>query len=123
MIDHLVYLANSSGLKVGITRITQVPTRWMDQGATQAQPIFRVSTRLQSGLVETLFKDHVADNTSWQAMLKGDAEPIDLEAQRQRLMGECENAVSALRNEHGVQAITELAGAEGLEASKKNAGV
>ncbi|MFX4228644.1 MAG: DUF2797 domain-containing protein [Porticoccaceae bacterium] len=26
--DHMVYLANTSGLKVGITRVTQLPTRW-----------------------------------------------------------------------------------------------
>ena len=47
MIDHVVYLANSSGVKVGITRGTQVPTRWIDQGAVSALPIFRVRTRLQ----------------------------------------------------------------------------
>ncbi len=115
MIEHYVYLANTSGLKVGITRHSQVPTRWMDQGATQAQPIFRVSSRLQSGLVETLFKAHVADKTSWQAMLKGDAEPLDLEAQRQRLMDECADAVNHLRDEHGLQAIAELAGAAATE--------
>ena len=108
MIDHFVYLANTSGLKVGITRHSQVPTRWMDQGATQAQPIFRVSTRLQSGLVETLFKNHVADKTSWQAMLKGDAQPMDLEAERQRLVSECASEVDALRDSHGLDAITEL---------------
>ena len=115
MIEHIVYLANTSGLKVGITRHSQVPTRWMDQGATQAQPIFSVASRLQSGLVETLFKDHVADKTSWQAMLKGDAEPQDLEIQRQRLMSECAGAVAELRDEHGLQAITELVAAETTE--------
>ncbi len=112
MIDHFVYLANTSGLKVGITRHSQVPTRWMDQGATQAQPIFRVSTRLQSGLVETLFKNHVADKTSWQAMLKGDAEPRDLERERQRLVAECAQELSALQQAHGLNAITELEAAE-----------
>ncbi len=108
MIEHIVYLANTSGLKVGITRHTQVPTRWIDQGATQAQPIFRVSSRLQSGLVETLFKDHIADKTHWQAMLKGDREPLDLEAERQRLVGKCADGIEALRASHGVQAITVL---------------
>ena len=112
MIDHFVYLANTSGVKVGITRHSQVPTRWMDQGATQAQPIFRVSTRLQSGLVETLFKAHVADKTSWQAMLKGDADPLDLELERQRLVRECAAELEVLRSEHGLQAITELVDAE-----------
>ena len=53
MIDHIVYLANTSGLKVGITRHSQVPTRWMDQGATQALPIFRVASRFQSCLLYT----------------------------------------------------------------------
>jgi hypothetical protein len=57
MIPHYVYLANTSGLKVGITRHTQIPTRWIDQGATQALPIFKVSTRLQSGLVEVIAEE------------------------------------------------------------------
>ncbi|WP_431311303.1 DUF2797 domain-containing protein [Parahaliea mediterranea] len=110
MIDHIVYLANTSGLKVGITRHSQVPTRWMDQGATQALPIFRVGSRYQSGLVETLFKQHVADKTSWQAMLKGANDEVDLEAQRQRLVAECAAQVEALQAEHGLQAISVLEG-------------
>ena len=112
MIDHIVYLSNTSGVKVGITRHSQVPTRWMDQGATQARPIFRVDTRHHSGLVEALFKNHIADKTSWQAMLKGDAEPVDLEAARQRLMAECEAGLAALRDQYGLQSVTELVGAE-----------
>jgi hypothetical protein len=111
MIDHFVYLANTSGLKVGITRGTQVPTRWMDQGATQARSIFRVATRLHAGLVETLFKDHLADKTNWQAMLKRDAEACDLEQARRRLMAECAGGLRALQQEHGIQAITELSDA------------
>ncbi len=109
MVDHVVYLANTSGVKVGITRGSQVPTRWMDQGATQAVPIFRVATRLYSGLVESLFKSHIADKTNWQAMLKGDAEPCDLEQARQVLMKECAAEVDALGHEFGAQAIIELA--------------
>lgn len=110
MTDHFVYLANTSGLKVGITRGNQVPTRWMDQGATQAQPIFRVSKRIYSGLVETLFKDHIADKTNWQAMLKGGAEPRDLELERQRLVALCAQSLQDLQQKFGLQAITELAG-------------
>jgi hypothetical protein len=108
MIDHVVYLANTSGLKVGITRHSQVPTRWMDQGATQARPIFRVSSRLQSGLVETLFKTHIADKTNWQAMLKGPSPAADLEAERQRLMAECATDIAALQARFGLQAISVL---------------
>jgi len=111
MIEHFVYLANTSGLKVGITRGTQVPTRWMDQGATQARPIFRVATRLYAGLVEALCKDHMADKTNWQAMLKGDAEPCDLEQVRRRLMTQCADGLLALEQAHGIQAITELSNA------------
>jgi hypothetical protein len=85
MIDHTVYLANSSGLKVGITRSHQMRTRWMDQGAIQALPIARVRNRRDSGLVETALARHVPDKTNWRAMLKGDAEPIDLKAQRDAL--------------------------------------
>lgn len=110
MIDHFVYLANTSGLKVGITRGSQVPTRWMDQGATQAQPIFRVDTRLHSGLVETVFKNHIADKTNWQAMLKGDAVPCDLEQARQRLLGECAADIDRLQRQFGLQAISVLEG-------------
>ncbi len=108
MIDHFVYLANTSGLKVGITRGSQVPTRWMDQGATQAQPIFRVDSRHHSGLVEILFANHIADKTNWQAMLKGPAAPCDLEAERQRLVAECETGIEALRGQYGLQSITVL---------------
>jgi hypothetical protein len=108
MIDHIVYLANTSGIKVGITRGSQVPTRWIDQGATQAKPIFRVDTRHHSGMVEVLFKNHIADKTNWQAMLKGDAQDRDLELVRQQLLAECGEQVEALRAEHGLQAITLL---------------
>lgn len=108
MVDHIVYLANTSGIKVGITRGSQVPTRWMDQGATQAQPIFRVDTRLHSGLVETVFKNHIADKTNWQAMLKGDADHRDLEQERVRLLSECAADIDELQERFGLQAITVL---------------
>jgi len=110
MIDHFVYLANTSGLKVGITRGSQVPTRWMDQGASQAQAIFRVSSRLHSGLVEVVFKNHVADKTHWQAMLKGPAQPRDLEEARCQLMEACADDIEQLRQQQGLQAITVLEG-------------
>jgi hypothetical protein len=88
---HVVYLANSSGLKVGITRRTQVPFRWMDQGATSALPIMEVATRLLSGQVEMLFKQHISDKTDWRKMLKGGPVEIDLLAEKTRLLGELKN--------------------------------
>ncbi len=108
MIDHFVYLANTSGLKVGITRGSQVPTRWIDQGATQAQPIFRVSTRFYSGLVEDVLRSHITDRTQWQAMLKGDAEPCDLDRAREELLAQSGAEIAALQRQYGLQAITSL---------------
>lgn len=78
MQPHVVYVANASGLKVGITRGTQVPTRWMDQGAIQAMPVLQVKTRRESGLIESCFKDFMKDRTDWRRMLKNAVEPVDL---------------------------------------------
>ena len=108
MQDHIVYLANSSGIKVGITRINQVPTRWIDQGATQALPIFRVKTRYQSGLVEVMFKEHVSDRTDWRKMLKGQSEPVDLLEKRDLLIAECQIEIAALQQRFGEDAIVPL---------------
>lgn len=115
MTDHVVYLANSSGVKVGITRATQMPTRWLDQGARQALPILRVATRQQSGLVEDLLRSQVADKTNWRALLKGDAEPVDLIAVRERLFDSCREGLEVLQQRFGLQAIQPLADAEVLE--------
>ncbi len=78
MQSHYVYLANSSGLKVGITRGDQLPTRWIDQGAIQGLAIFKVSQRYYSGLLEVLYKQKISDRTQWQRMLKGQVEEMDL---------------------------------------------
>lgn len=108
MQDHIVYLANSSALKVGITRATQVPTRWVDQGATQALAIIRVRSRLQSGAVEVMFKQHVADKTNWRNMLKGEATTLDMHSEAQRLIGECESDLKELEDKFGFFAISVL---------------
>ena len=110
--DHIVYLANSSGLKVGITRATQVPTRWIDQGATQALAVMRVRSRLQSGVLEVMFKEHVADKTNWRDMLKGAAVELDMAAERDRLLAACQGAISELEDQFGFFAISKLSGIE-----------
>jgi len=115
MTDHIVYLANSSGVKVGITRASQVPTRWIDQGATQALPILRVATRQQSGFVEDLLRTQVADKTNWRALLKGDAAPVDLLAIREQLFDSCGAGITELQQRFGLQAIQPLSAAEALE--------
>ena len=86
MIPHTVYLANSSGLKVGITRGETPVYRWIDQGAIQGLAIRRVSSRLDSGKVEVALKDYVTDKTNWRTMLKGTTEPLDLIAERDALL-------------------------------------
>jgi len=115
MTDHIVYLANSSGVKVGITRASQVPTRWIDQGATQALPILRVATRQQSGFVEDLLRTRVADKTNWRALLKGDAAPVDLPAIREQLFDSCGAGIAELQQRFGLQAIQPLNDAEVLD--------
>lgn len=108
MQPHIVYLANSSSIKVGITRSNQIPTRWIDQGAIQAIPIMRVQTRQQSGFVEVAFKSQVSDRTNWQAMLKNVAEPIDMEGRRDELFLELEPELTALEERFGLQALQKI---------------
>ena len=94
--SHIVYLANTSGLKVGITRHTQIPTRWIDQGAIQALPIFKVMSRRLSGQIETLLAQYVSDKTQWQRMLKHQIEPLDLIVERDKLLATCANELNEL---------------------------
>lgn len=82
---HIVYLANSSNVKVGVTRKSQVPTRWIDQGAHEAIEIVEVPNRYLAGITEVALKDYVADKTNWRKMLKNDIEDESLEAWRDRL--------------------------------------
>jgi len=79
LIPHTVYLANSSGLKVGVTRAHQQVTRWIDQGASQAVKIAETTNRLEAGKVEVSFKELLQDKTNWRKMLKEEPESIDLE--------------------------------------------
>ena len=75
---HIVYLALSSTVKVGVTRKTQVPTRWIDQGAVQALSIVEAPNRYLAGIAEVALKNHVADKTNWRAMLKNEIAEADL---------------------------------------------
>ncbi|WP_299126763.1 DUF2797 domain-containing protein [uncultured Winogradskyella sp.] len=75
---HIVYLANSSNVKVGVTRKSQVPTRWIDQGAHEAIEIVEVPNRYLAGITEVALKEHVADKTNWRKMLKNEIEDVNL---------------------------------------------
>lgn len=82
---HIVYLANSSKVKVGVTRKTQVPTRWIDQGAHEAIEIVEVPNRYLAGITEVALKDYVGDKTNWRSMLKNDVVDEDLITWRNKL--------------------------------------
>ena len=95
--SHVVYLANSSGIKVGITRKTNTPGRWIDQGAVSALPILEVKTRLDSGKIEMALKSYVADKTNWRTMLKNEVEDVDLELKRNELLAEIPSLIHELQ--------------------------
>ena len=82
---HIVYLANSSNVKVGVTRKSQVPTRWIDQGAHEAIEIVEVPNRYLAGITEVALKDYVGDKTNWRTMLKNDIVDENLVEWRERL--------------------------------------
>jgi len=86
LVEQIVYLARSSAIKVGITRATQIPTRWIDQGATDAIVFARVPNRYTAGLVEVAMKQHLTDRTNWQRMLKNEVIDADLAATKASLV-------------------------------------
>ncbi|MBT8263700.1 MAG: DUF2797 domain-containing protein [Muriicola sp.] len=82
---HIVYLANSSTIKVGVTRKSQVPTRWIDQGAHEAIEIVEVPNRYLAGITEVALKEFVGDKTNWRKMLTNSVVDEDLVAWRNKL--------------------------------------
>ena len=82
---HIVYLALSSEVKVGVTRKTQIPTRWIDQGAEKALTIVEVPNRYLAGITEVALKNHFADKTNWRKMLTNDIASIDLVVEKLKL--------------------------------------
>ncbi len=84
---HFVYLAISSGVKVGVTRSTQIPTRWMDQGAWKAIKLAKTPNRYIAGLIEVALKEHISDRTQWQRMLKNQlVEGVDLLEKKKKML-------------------------------------
>ncbi|WP_114766314.1 DUF2797 domain-containing protein [Vibrio rhodolitus] len=108
MVDHFVYLSNTSSLKVGITRHTQIPTRWIDQGATQGLPIFKVKTRHISGLIEIELAKHIADKTNWRTLLKEDGQPLPLEEKFAQLLPLVSDKIAEIKQQYGDDSIEVL---------------
>lgn len=82
---HVVYLANSGALKVGVTRQRQKIHRWMDQGASSALVFALTDNRYQAGQIELALKEHIGDKTPWQRMLKNQVEDLDLRQSKKEL--------------------------------------
>lgn len=87
LIEHVVYLSLTSGLKVGVTRNTQIPVRWIDQGAIRAIELARTPNRYNAGLIEIALKAHMDDRTNWRIMLSGPAHAgFDMFAEKLRVI-------------------------------------
>ena len=108
MQGHYVYLSNASGLKVGITRQQNIPSRWVDQGAVQAVVLAKVATRRIAGLLEVAIKQHVSDKTDWRKMLKNDTAELDMVAERERFLALATPAITELRQQFGGEAVVVL---------------
>lgn len=93
---HVVYLANSSGIKVGITRDTQIPIRWIDQGAVQALPLFKVKSRRAAGLVEVAIASKIPDKTNWRNLLKGPAAMLDMQEHKAAVLAQCQSILDSV---------------------------
>ncbi|MCX7125773.1 MAG: DUF2797 domain-containing protein [Gammaproteobacteria bacterium] len=99
----IVYLANSSGLKVGVTQMKNNPSRWIDQGAAQAMPIFQTSNRYQAGLIEVALKNYVADKTNWRIMLRENVTHIDLIDAKNNLLSQAEKNLTPILQKYSDQ--------------------
>ncbi len=97
---HVVYLANSGKVKVGVTRQSQIPTRWIDQGAHEALEIVVVPNRYLAGITEVVLKEHISDKTNWRQMLKNQLEDEDLIAKRNQLKAFIPESVKPYFLEH-----------------------
>ena len=86
LVPHVVYLAYTGDVKVGVTRVHQIPTRWIDQGATFALPIAKTNNRYEAGMIEVALKEHLPDKTNYKKMLEDDFEDeLDLADFRNRI--------------------------------------
>lgn len=107
---HIVYIANSSGLKVGITRATHILTRWIDQGAIQGVPLFQTKNRYQAGIIEVSLKAFISDRTNWRLMLN-DVEEKDVMCARDVLLKEADSCISKVIKQFKEGDIQQLADA------------
>jgi hypothetical protein len=88
---HVLYCSLTSGVKVGITRQPNVPSRWIDQGAVAAVPVAVLPDRRTVGLVEKrLSEEGFKDKTHWTKMLKSSPEIGDFAQVVHEVLGRLE---------------------------------
>ncbi len=103
MQPHVVYLANSSGPKVGITRAGRSFYRWLSQGAVQGMVIAQANTRRDAGLLEVAIKSKVSDKTNWRRMVSMQPQSFDLLQLARQLQ-------SAIELPEGTQWVSDMSG-------------
>jgi hypothetical protein len=104
---HYVYLASSSDIKVGVTRDSQIPTRWIDQGADRAVIIAKTPNRYEAGIIEMALKQFMPDKTDWRKMLKGERTDKSLEETRKNIFAYLpENSKAYFMADSGLTDIT-----------------
>jgi hypothetical protein len=92
---HIVYLALTAGVKVGVTRSTQIPVRWIDQGAWKTIKLALTPNRYNAGLLEVELKKTMSDKTPWQAMLKNEInESVNLVTEKKRIISDLDSQYS-----------------------------
>ena len=111
MADHVVYLAETSGVKVGITRPGRVALRWAEQGALQARPWLQVRTRRIAGVLEAVLRSSLSDRTNWRQMLRANRATKDLEQLAVELTQRHGTELERVRTEFGVDAWRAVDGA------------
>lgn len=95
---HIVYISNTANLKVGVTRKTNIPSRWVDQGACQAIALFEATERHVAGCIEVMFKQYISDKTAWQRMLKQNPQWVEMEQAKTILLQQAESELVDLMN-------------------------
>ncbi len=95
---HKVYLSNTSGLKVGISKENPVTNRWVDQGAMFGIEFFDVGSRKDAGIIESEISKFISDKTAWQKMVSMDSEKINLAQKRQEIFQMVKEKIGNIQN-------------------------
>jgi len=83
---HIVYLAQTDVVKVGVTRKSNLLNRWIDQGAYKATILAETPNRYEAGRIEVALKNLITDRTNWRKMLTNETDDsIDLLEEKWRL--------------------------------------